>query len=129
MIFDSYALIAFFDDEPSAAEVEKLLADARQNGTKTSISVINAGEIWYNYARKFSEDFADEMIAKTREMKIEFIPANWHVVQIAAQFKSRGGISYANCFAAALANTRNAPLVTGDPEFEQLKDEIEIIWV
>lgn len=129
MIFDSYALIAFFDDEPSAAEVEKLLADARQNGTKTSISVINAGEIWYNYARKFSEDFADEMIAKTREMKIEFIPANWHVVQIAAQFKSRGGISYADCFAAALANTRNAPLVTGDPEFEQLKDEIEIIWV
>lgn len=129
MIFDSYALIAFFDDEPSAAEVEKLLADARQNGTKTSISVINAGEIWYNYARKFSEDFADEMIAKTREIKIEFIPVNWHVVQIAAQFKSRGGISYANCFAAALANTRNTPLVTGDPEFEQLKDEIEIIWV
>ncbi len=27
---------------------------------------------------------------------------------------------YADCFAAALAQTKNAPLVTGDPEFHKV---------
>jgi predicted nucleic acid-binding protein len=51
------------------------------------------------------------------------------MTQIAARFKVAGGISYADCFAAALAKSKDAPLVTGDREFEQLKNEIEIIWV
>ena len=33
------------------------------------------------------------------------------------------------CFAAALAKIRKAELVTGDPEFKQVEDEIKIGWL
>lgn len=32
-------------------------------------------------------------------------------------------------FAAALAKSRKAELVTGDPEFKQVEDEIKIGWL
>jgi len=47
----------------------------------------------------------------------------------AARFKSRNRMSYADCFAAALAKTRRAELVTGDPEFKQVEGEIRIHWL
>lgn len=129
LILDSYALISLFDDEPSAAKVEKLLDAANKQRTQLAITVVNAGEIWYNYAKTVSKEFADEILNATRQLRIDFIDINWRLTQIAATYKASGGISYADCFAAALAKDRNAPLVTGDPEFKQLEKEIEIIWV
>jgi predicted nucleic acid-binding protein len=38
-------------------------------------------------------------------------------------------ISCADCFAAALAKTRKAELVTGVPEFKQVEGEIKIGWL
>jgi ribonuclease VapC len=40
-----------------------------------------------------------------------------------------GRIAYADCFAAALALQQNATLVTGDPEFKHLENQITIHWV
>ncbi|MGH8592915.1 MAG: hypothetical protein ACREV3_03385 [Gammaproteobacteria bacterium] len=37
--------------------------------------------------------------------------------------------TYADAFAAALTKIRNAELVTGDPEFKQIDDDIEIAWL
>lgn len=44
-------------------------------------------------------------------------------------FKLRGGISYADCFAAALAHRDGLPLITGDPEFHRVEDVIRIVWL
>jgi predicted nucleic acid-binding protein len=38
-------------------------------------------------------------------------------------------MSYADCFAAALAKLRKAELVTGDKEFRQIEGEIKVSWV
>lgn len=38
-------------------------------------------------------------------------------------------MSYADCFAAALARKRQAELVTGDPEFREVEDEIKVVWI
>jgi predicted nucleic acid-binding protein len=38
-------------------------------------------------------------------------------------------MAYADCFAAALAKSRNAELVTGDPEFKQMQTDIKIAWL
>ena len=38
-------------------------------------------------------------------------------------------MSYADCFAAALAKIRNAELVTGDEEFKQVEKEIGVMWL
>jgi len=38
-------------------------------------------------------------------------------------------MSYADCFAAALARQRKAELVTGDKEFREVEKEVKILWV
>jgi hypothetical protein len=44
-------------------------------------------------------------------------------------FKAKEKIAYADCFAAALAREKKAQLVTGDPEFKPLEDEVNILWI
>jgi predicted nucleic acid-binding protein len=39
------------------------------------------------------------------------------LVRRAASLKAQGGMSYAECFAAAAAAMLNCPVLTGDPEF------------
>lgn len=129
LIFDSWALMALFDDESSADAVSGLLQQTDKHRNYKFITVVNLGEIWYNYARIYSDNFANELIDKVQEMNFRIVPVDWQLTQIAAQFKVPGGISYADCFAAALAKSQNAPLVTGDREFERLADDIEILWV
>jgi predicted nucleic acid-binding protein len=38
-------------------------------------------------------------------------------------------MSYADCFAAALAKQKNALLLTGDFEFKQVEAQIAIDWL
>lgn len=47
----------------------------------------------------------------------------------AAIYKATKKMSYADCFAAALAKIRKIELVTGDPEFKELQNEIKIFWL
>ena len=47
----------------------------------------------------------------------------------AAVFKATHKLAYADCFAAALARMKNAELLTGDPDFQQLEKEIKIGWL
>jgi predicted nucleic acid-binding protein len=47
----------------------------------------------------------------------------------AALFKSGKKISYADCFAAALAKLRRAELVTGDPDFKQVEWKVQVLWI
>lgn len=51
------------------------------------------------------------------------------LVRQAAIFKATKRLSYADCFAAALAKLHNAELVTGDPEFRAVETEIKIGWL
>jgi predicted nucleic acid-binding protein len=44
-------------------------------------------------------------------------------VKSAAALRAVGGVSFADCFAAALAEELDAALVTSDPEFERLESE------
>ena len=47
----------------------------------------------------------------------------------AAIYKATKKLAYADAFAAALAKILNAELVTGDPEFKEIENEIKIGWL
>ncbi len=72
---------------------------------------------------------ADEALRDLRSLGIKFHEVDWDLTRVAAAYKTKGGISYADCFAAALAKHNKAALVTGDKEFKQLEDEISIVWL
>jgi predicted nucleic acid-binding protein len=66
-------------------------------------------------------------------MRIKLVPVNardLELIRQAAIFKATRKMSYPDCFAAALAKTRNAELVTGDSEFKVVEAELKKIrWL
>ena len=128
-VLDSYALMAFFEDEPGADFVRGLIHKAVESGTNLLMSVVNLGEVWYSIARTNSPEIADQYVHEIKGMGIEIVDADWQLTHQAATFKVNGKISYADCYAAALAKSRKAELVTGDKEFKPLDGEIKISWI
>jgi ribonuclease VapC len=127
-ILDTYALIAFFEDEPGADFVRELLLEAESEGLKLAMSVVNLGEVWSSVARSVSVKQADAIIQEIQGMSIEIVDANWELTYQAAVYKSKGGLSYADCYTAALGKLWQAEVITGDPEFQRLKGEIVTTW-
>ena len=130
-VLDSWALIAFFEDEPAADEVEKLLVKAEAGTHKLLLSVVNWGEIYYNTMREVSQEAAEQKAQEIASLPIDIVGVgdDLTLARQAAIFKATHKMAYADCFAAALAKAKKAELVTGDPEFKPLEKEIKIIWL
>ena len=130
-VLDSWALIAFFEDEPAAAEVEKLLHQAATEKHKLLMSVVNWGEIYYNTMREVSQEAAEQQARDIATLPIDIIGVSddLTLARQAAIFKAIHKMSYADCFAAALAKLKNAEVVTGDPEFKAVEKEIKVAWL
>jgi ribonuclease VapC len=128
-VLDSWALIAFFEDEPAAEAVEKILEQAAAERHKLLISVVNWGEIYYNTMREVSQEAAEQKLKEIAAMPIEIVDADSELTKQAAIFKATKKMSYADCFGAALAKIRNAEFITGDSEFKEVEKEIKINWL
>ncbi len=132
MVLDAHALMILFNDEPGADEVERILLKAESGSPKLLMSVVNWGEIYYSILRGASQEIAETKAHEIAGMQIELVPVDaddLELVRQAAAFKATRKMSYADCFAAALAKIKNAELVTGDREFKQLAREVKIHWL
>ena len=95
-----------------------------------AMSIINVGEVYYRLCRLRGLEFADTFVTELeRGLRWVDVP-NWLVLE-AARHKGRHRISYADAFALATAIRENAPLVTGDPEFETFRDGqiVQVEWL
>jgi predicted nucleic acid-binding protein len=130
-VLDSWALIAFFEDEPAADEVEKLLQQAADEKHRLLMSVVNWGEVYYSTMRAVSREAAEQKAQEIAALPIDImgVSEDLALARQAAMFKATHPMSYADGYAAALAKQKNADLVTGDPEFEAVEKEIKIHWL
>ena len=128
-VLDSRALVAFFEDEAGAEKVEDLLLKAEESGKPLLLCVVNWGEVWYNIARRQGEQVADRFMDDIGKMAIEIVDAGRELTLLAAKFKAKHAMAYADCYAAALAKLHRCDLVTGDKEFESIAREVRIQWV
>jgi Uncharacterized protein conserved in bacteria len=133
MVLDAHALMVLFNDEAGAEEVEKILLKAESGNPRLLMSVINWGEIYYSIMRGASQEIADSKAHEIAGMRIELVPVDapdLDLIRQAAVFKATKKMSYADCFAAALAKTRNAELVTGDRDFKAVENDLQKIrWL
>ena len=131
-VLDSWALLAFFEDEPAAEQVESLLGKAEAGTHKLLLCVVNWGEVYYNTMREVSQEAAEQTAKEMAGLTIDIVGVdeqNLELVRQAAIYKATRKLSYADAFAAALAKIRNAELVTGDREFKVVENEINIQWL
>lgn len=87
------------------------------------------GEVYYITLREAGRERADQVAQLLSTLPIQFVPVDMEIAKKAAELKASKKMSYADCFAAALARLRKAELVTGDKEFSQVEGEVKILWI
>jgi predicted nucleic acid-binding protein len=128
-VLDSHALLKLLRDEPGAEAVSLILEKASQRDQPVHMTEVNYAEVQYTVRRKDGDAAWTAIANELRAAPIEFHPADRPLADVAADFKARHKISLADAFAAALAKERKTELVTGDPEFKPLENEIKINWL
>lgn len=126
-VLDSFAVLAHFQGEDS--RVLALLEQAQRGECTLLLSLINLGEVIYLVERRRSLPAAQAALAAIDALPVEILPADRDAVLAAAHIKAHFPIAYADAFAASAAQTRQATLLTGDPEFEQLAHLLKIEWL
>ena len=128
-LFDSHALLAFFQEEKGTEVVAKILRRALKQRLDRLICVINLGEIIYMTNRRFGDNKKVEILGRVHQLGFKIIPTPEDLVYKAAGLKADYPISYADCFALACALEQSAILITGDPEFKKVSHLINIQWI
>ena len=127
-VLDASALMAFFEREPGADRVEGLLGAAAASHQPLLMSVVNWGEVYYSIWRKYGEDVARRTLAEIAQLPIELVDVDMETTRLAASFKAKHKLPYADAFAAALAQQRKAILITVDKDFLQIEKQVSILW-
>ncbi len=129
LIFDSHALLQFFQGEGGAKAVERWLRIARRRRWGTYLCAINLGEIIYTTKRRFGDQRKIEILAHIHRLDLTILPASNDLIYEAAELKAEFSISYADCFVLACAIERSVAIVTGDPDFKKVAHLAKIQWV
>lgn len=127
-MLDSFAILAVYRQEVGEIRVRQLLTDPRNEHW---MSVINLGEVYYRVGREQGMTLAEKALEWFGRQPVRVVDVEWKLVHSAAGIKAAYALSYADCFAAALARQLDAAVVTGDPEFEQLERDriVPIEWL
>lgn len=128
-VLDSYAVLAYLEQEPGASVVRSILEYGQQHKERIWMSLINLGECLYIIEREQGLTAAIRAIAALRQLPIVEAEATRDRTFDAAHLKAQYRISFADAFAIALALEKKATIVTGDPEFKQVESLVDVLWL
>jgi predicted nucleic acid-binding protein len=130
---DAFAWLAWLQDEPGAAAVQRCLDDAERGQADCVTSIINLGEAFYRLVRVNRREQAESLwrMALRRRLPVSVKDATQRRVRRAAELKSSHAIAYADAFAVSTALEFQATLMTGDPEIRPLvgKYDLNVEWL
>ena len=128
-ILDAHGLLVFLEKEAGFEKVESFFVNAVEKDNYLLMTSVNYGEVYYIVLRECGQEKAHEIEKIIRTLPIEIVNVDIHLAKEAGRFKAIKKISYADCFAAALAKLHKGELITGDKEFKVLEDEVKIAWL
>ncbi|MBS3906327.1 MAG: type II toxin-antitoxin system VapC family toxin [Syntrophaceae bacterium] len=128
-IFDSHALLKFFQKEKGYEKVVHLLQGIKKTGVPKYINAINLGKIIYSTKKEFGDQKKLEVLANIERLNFTILPIPNRLIFQAAEYKAQYALSYADCFVLASAVEHKAMLVTGDPEFKKVEHLVDIVWI
>lgn len=128
-LLDSYALLAYLNDEPGGARVQQVLALAKERRCRLAMSLLNLGEVLYITERHRGLPAAQRVQALVESLPLELLEVSRDLVLDAAHIKARRTLSYADSIAVASAIRENAIILTGDPEYKTVDDLVAVEWL
>ena len=128
-VLDASAVMTFFLNRPGAEKVEELLERAAMGTCELLMSMVNWGEVYYSVWRAEGEAVAQNIVAEIAQLPIDLVSATYALTKLAAELHAQHKLPYADCFAAALAATRDAPVATSDTDFARIENHIQVFWV
>lgn len=128
-VLDTHALMVYLEKEPGYEKVRDILTKASESGKPCLMTYVNWGELFYQAYREGGQRQADAVMDLVATFPIELVEVGREIAAQAGIYKATKKMSYADCFAAALAKLNKAELVTGDKEFKEVAGEISIQWI
>jgi len=128
-VLDSWALLCYLEQEPGYEKIIELFEEAVESSKPLFMCIVNWGEVYYQVARRFGEQKAQEIEKLIQTLPITLVEADKELTREGARIKATKKMAYADCFAVALARLRKAELYTGDPEFKAVEKEIKVVWL
>ena len=128
-VLDASAMLAMFFGQPGMEQVRDLFHKASEADRPVFITAVNWAEVLYKMERKHGKAGLETARQFERTTPLEAVPVDRELAEAAAHLKNAHDLGLADAFAAALAKSKKAELVTGDHEFKALEKEIKINWL
>ena len=128
-VLDASAILDFVNAGTGAHRLRELLRESVQQDNPLLMSVVNWGEVFYVLWQRRGEEVARRAVENLSRLSIQPVSVDLEQSLKAGEIKTRHKIPYVDCLAAALAETRQAVLVTSDRDFEKLGRRIPILWL
>lgn len=128
-VIDSHALMVFLEKESGYEKVQQIFVHAAETDNHLLMTSVNFGEIYYLVLRECGKEKTKEVEKVIASLPIHIVDVNVELAKEAGKLKATKKMSYADCFAAALAKMNKGELITGDKEFEEVEKEIKILWL
>jgi predicted nucleic acid-binding protein len=129
-VLDACALIAYLGGEEGADVVEKFIESKE---CKLYMHSLNLYEVYYDYYRNDGKDIADKLLSNLLKFPIIYeARIDLNLLKIAAEFKVKYKVSVADTVALALADMKNAVLMTSDHhEFDEIEKvgRLKFCWI
>lgn len=129
VVLDASALLAMLFGEPGMEEMRTLFHKAANADKPLLIAAVNWAEVLNRVTRRQGEAGREAAGILASSGAIEIVAVDANLAEAAAAYKAADRLGLADAFAAALARSRKAELVTADIEFKSVEKEIKILWL
>ncbi len=125
-VVDAHAMLAFLQKEPGYGRIESLLKAAVAGEAKVHISSVNLAEVQYVVLRRGKD--SSRILAALEALPLKIASADAYMPQV-VEIKARYDVPLGNCFAAALAQDLQRPLITSDRAYRKLGPMLSVEWL
>jgi predicted nucleic acid-binding protein len=127
-VLDANAVLRYFgvSEGQGTNKVRALFEQAERGQARLSMSVVNLGEVHYVLLKHVGEPRARHYVQVLQHVAT-MVEADAAQALGAAEMKHKYKLGYADSFAATLAVTLKATLVSADPAFEKLGKPLK--WI
>jgi predicted nucleic acid-binding protein len=127
-VIDSWAMVAWIQDEPSGRALEAFLLRADTGKLQLLMSWYNVAETFYTVAKRRKLAIAEEFLTRLPSLPVRLVVPDEEGIVAAARVKASHAVALGDAFAIALAQSAGASVITGDQEIRRCR-LVPVDWV